>query len=154
MQELFAALPALIETHGDIVEVRRSLIFAVWRRIAGEELSARTEPVDLDDRRLIVAVADEMWRRHLGSLSAELIFKLNAAIGHAEVRFIEFRVDTSVIGPKGPTSALEKRLATEALNEVGDDLRREASVISDEDVRQQFLLAAGSCLVRKKRNNL
>jgi len=97
MEALFRALPKLLKEFEDTEEVREAVVFAAWRRIAGESLSEHTVPFRLFNKHFIIAVADKMWKRHLETLSGQMIFKLNSALGQAIVTFIEFRVDEETL---------------------------------------------------------
>ncbi|MGI9036434.1 MAG: DUF721 domain-containing protein [Pyrinomonadaceae bacterium] len=155
MNELFRALPALLNEMGDNENVREAVIFAAWRRIAGEGLRGRAVPFRLYQKRLTVAVESETWRRHLETLSGQMIFKINSALGSALVTFIEFRVEEGTI----QTERLKNRksrmsddeLREIALEQVTPNLRRAADAIKDDNLRYQFLLAAGSSLARRKK---
>jgi len=153
MQDLFRALPKLLKEFEDTEEVREAIVFAAWRRIAGESLSGHTVPFRLFNKHLIVAVADKMWKRHLETLSGQMIFKLNSVLGQAIVTFIEFRVEEEMLAverAKHQTTQLtDEQLEEIALEEVTPKLRHSADAIKDDNLRYQFLLAAGSCLARK-----
>ena len=155
MQELFRALPKLLKEFEDTEEVREAVVFAAWRKIAGESLSEHTVPFRLMKKHLIVAVADKMWKRHLESLSGQMIFKLNSVLGQAIVTFIEFRIEAETLAAE--RAAHRKSQLTDeqhreiALDEITPKLRHSADAIKDDNLRYQFLLAAGSCLARKKR---
>lgn len=155
MNELFRALPALLDEMGDNEKVREAVIFAAWRRIAGEGLRLQAVPYRLYQKHLTVAVESEMWRRHLESLSGQMIFKINSALGSALVTFIEFRVNEEAIRQersKDQKSAMtDAELHEIALEQVTPKLRRAADAIKDDNLRYQFLLAAGSALAQKKK---
>lgn len=154
MEDLFRALPKLLKEFENTEEVREAVVFAAWRRIAGESLSGHTIPFRLFKKHLIVAVADKTWKRHLETLSGQMIFKLNSVLGQAIVTFIEFRVEEAML--EAERAKHRKNLLTDeqlreiALNEVTPKLRHSADAITDDNLRYQFLLAAGSCLARKK----
>ena len=155
MNELFRALPALLKEFDDNETVREAVTFAAWRKIAGESLRQHAVPFHLSQKRLIIAVKSETWRKHLEHLSGQMIFKLNSALGQAVVTFIEFRVDEKAV-EKENFKKTENMLSPEeleeiALEEVTPKMRRSADAIKDDNLRYQFLLAAGSCLARKKR---
>ena len=155
MNELFRALPALLQQFDENESVREAVTFAAWRRIAGESLRPHAIPLRLYQKHLIVAVSSETWKKHLEHLSGQMIFKLNSALGRAVVTFIEFRVDEQTIEEeraKNRTTRLsEAELEEIALEEVTPKMRRAADAIKDDHLRYQFLLAAGSCLARKKK---
>ena len=155
MQNLFRALPALLKEFNENETVREAVVFAAWRNIAGESLRENAVPFRLYKKHLIIAVAHETWKRHLERLSGEMIFKLNSALGSAVVTFIEFRVDEKTVAQergknKNPVIS-EDEIREIALDEVTPNLRFAADAIEDDNLRYQFLLAAGSCLARKKR---
>lgn len=155
MQDLFRALPKLLKEFEDTEEVREAVTFAAWRRIAGESLSEHTVPFRLFNKHLIIAVADKMWKRHLESLSGQMIFKLNSILGQPVVTFIEFRIEAETLEAERAKHHRQKLSDAEleeiALDEVTPKLRRSADAIADDNLRYQFLLAAGSCLARKTR---
>jgi hypothetical protein len=154
MQELFRTLPTILKEAGDSVEVREASVMAVWRKIAGEQLLENAVPFRLFNRALIVAVPDETWKCHLESLSGQMLFKLNAMLGQALVTFIEFRIDRQTIAAereKRRRELFDKEHQEEiALDNVPVSVRAAADAIEDYELRYQFLLAAGSCLARKK----
>lgn len=154
MEDLFRALPALLKEFDDNDDLREAVAFAAWRRIAGESLREHAVAFRLYKKHLIVAVTSETWKRHLERLSGEMIFKINSVLGAAVVTFIEFRVDEKTVLEErrkagGPVLSAEEQEET-ALEEVSPHLRFSAAAIEDDELRYQFLLAAGSCLARKK----
>jgi len=155
MEALFRQLPKLLKEFEDTEEVREAVVFAAWRRIAGEGLSEHTVPFRLFNKHLIIAVADKMWKRHLETLSGQMIFKLNSALGQAIVTFIEFRVDEATLAAERAkyhkSQMTDEEQREIALEEVTPKLRRSADAIKDDNLRYQFLLAAGSCLARKEK---
>lgn len=155
MEDLFRALPKLLKEFENTDEVREAVVFAAWRKIAGESLSEHTVAFRLFNKHLIIAVADKMWKRHLESLSGQMIFKLNSVLGQAIVTFIEFRIDEETVEAERAkhrkTLISDEQQREIALEEVTPKLRRSADAIKDDNLRYQFLLAAGSCLARKKR---
>ena len=154
MNELFRALPALLKQFDENESVREAVTFAAWRRIAGESLSPHAIPLRLHLKHLTIAVSSEMWKKHLQSLSGQMIFKINSVLGQAVVTFIEFRVDEKTIeaarAKNKITTLSDEELKEIALGEITPKMRRAADAIKDDNLRYQFLLAAGSCLARKK----
>ncbi len=155
MNELFRALPALLKQFDENEEVREAVTFAAWRRIAGESLSPHAIPLRLHLKHLTIAVSSDTWKKHLQSLSGPMIFKINSVLGQAVVTFIEFRVDEKTIetarAKNKITTLSDEELEEIALNEVTPKMCRAADAIKDDNLRYQFLLAAGSCLARKKK---
>jgi hypothetical protein len=155
MEDLFRALPALLKEFDENETVREAVIFAVWRRIAGESLREHTVPIRLFQKHLIIAVGSATWKKHLEHLSGQMIFKLNSALKQAAVTFIEFRVDEETIlqerAKNRKSTMSDEELAEIALEEVTPNLRHSADAIKDDNLRYQFLLAAGGCLARRKK---
>ena len=146
MQDVFSTLPKMLKDVEGSEALREAFVFAVWKRIAGEALSAQTSPLELRGTRLKVAVSDKTWQRHLQDLSSQMLFKLNAAAGTRTVEFIEFVIDANTV--------TQNRCRSTALqNEapVPDDLKAAAGSIVDEGLRREFLAAAGNCLARMER---
>jgi hypothetical protein len=155
MEDLFRALPKLLREFDDTDEIREAVALAAWRRVAGQSLCEHAVPFRLFNKHLIVAVANPTWKKHLEHLSGQMIFKLNSMLGQAVVTFIEFRVDEETVleeraKNKIPTISSEEQEEI-ALEEVTPKLRGAADAIKDDNLRYQFLLAAGSCLARKKK---
>jgi hypothetical protein len=148
-------LPALLKEFDENEAVREAVVFAVWRKVAGESLRGHAVPLRLFQKHLIIAVTSATWKKHLESLSGQMIFKLNSALQQAAVTFIEFRVDEPTVlqeRAKHLKSTLTDAEHEEiALEEVTPKLRHSADAIKDDNLRYQFLLAAGSCLARKKK---
>jgi hypothetical protein len=155
MNELFRALPALLKELNDNEDVREAVVFAAWRKIAGDGLREKAVPFRLYQKRLMVAVESEMWKRHLESLSGQMIFKINSALSQALVTFIEFRVDEETIqAERAKTNRNmidDETMREAALEQVTPKLRGAADAIKDDNLRYQFLLAAGSALAQKER---
>ena len=155
MNELFRLLPNLLKEFEDNQKVREAVIFAAWRKIAGESLAEHAVPFQLSKKHLTVAVANERWAKYLKDLSGQMIFKLNSALSQAAVTFIDFQVNDEFVQAereKRRTKTFdEDELRELALNQVSPKLRSKADAIKDDDLRYQFLLAAGSCLARKEK---
>lgn len=153
MNELFPTLPKLLKEFDDNEELREAVVFAAWRRIAGEALQKHAVPFRLHNKHLIVAVRDKMWKRHLEMLSGQMIFKLNSVLSQAAVTFIEFRIDEATLAQQikksRGTDLSDEELEEIALDKITAKLRSSAGAIKDDNLRYQFLLAAGSCLSRR-----
>jgi len=147
MEALFRALPALLEALPDNEIVREAVVFAAWRKSAGEQLEQHTAPVSLVENRLTVAVADRSWQRNLASLSSQMIFKINAVLGSAVVTYIDFITDAERFDNSNAQPS--ERDVGDSLAQVTPDLLRSAGAITDEKLRREFLAAAAGCLSRK-----
>ena len=155
MEELLRALPALLNELDENEAVREAVVMAVWRKIAGNSLRDHAVPFRLYKNHLIVAVTSEMWKKHLESLSSQMIFKVNSMLKQPAVKFIEFRVDEKTVrqhrAANKKTGVSQTEFEETALDEVSAKLRRSADAIEDDNLRYNFLLAAGGCLSRKKK---
>jgi hypothetical protein len=157
MEDLFRTLPKLLKEIDDSDAVREAVVFAAWRRVAGKSLCEHSVPFRLFEKHLVVAVKDKMWKRHLEKeLAGQMIFKLNSILGQPAVTFIEFRVDEeTVLREAKQTRKInlsDEELKKIALEELSPNLRFHADAIKDDNLRYQFLLAAGSSLAKKKRD--
>jgi hypothetical protein len=150
MQELFQALPDILERLGSDEAAFSAFVFAAWRRVAGEQLRQRTEPVDFAQKRLTLAVENEMWRRHLQDLSGGMLYSLNSLLGQGTVKFIDFRIDPAAVDAASQTGS---RMAKHAVGtqELTPELRKAANAIADDGLRESFLGAAAAYLARQKR---
>ncbi|HTK39078.1 MAG TPA: DUF721 domain-containing protein [Pyrinomonadaceae bacterium] len=149
MEALFRALPALLEALPDNETVREAVVFAAWRKSAGEQLAEHTCPVEFAENRLAVAVPDRSWQKNLASLSGQMIFRINSVLGSAVVTYIEFVVDANKIqvATVDPSNYGDGNL----LAQLTPELIHSASTITDEKLRKDFLAAAAGCLARKER---
>lgn len=151
MLDLFRTLPRVLHDVEDIDEIREAIVFAAWRRIAGESLGEHAVPLGLEKTTLIVAVSSMTWQRHLEDLCGQMVFKLNAALGAPMVTFVELRVDeAAVTANRSSTGADEEELRRRAEGEISPELRAAAEKIEDPELRSKFLLAASNCLVRRQ----
>ena len=92
MEPLFNSIPAVLKNLVPNAEADTAIVFAAWKRCSGESLSARTTPIMFSENRLVIAVADKTWERHLEILSPQMLVKLNDYLGSGTVKFIEFQV--------------------------------------------------------------
>lgn len=146
----------MLRREGKDEELSEAVVFAAWRRVVGENLREHAVAFRLYRKTLIVAVADETWKKHLENLSGQMLFKLNAELGKvATVTFIEFRIDEKTVDEerdrlyREQTSKLERERI--AMKNVPQSVLDAAEKIKNESLRRNFLLAAGSCLARKAR---
>ena len=92
MERLFGAIPAILKDLGAPDSAIEALVIAAWKQAAGDLLATRTKAVEYSENRLVVAVEDATWQRHLEDLAPQLLAKLNAAAGQGVVKFLEFRI--------------------------------------------------------------
>jgi hypothetical protein len=146
MESLIKTLPAIMKAAGDAPEVAAAACFAAWKQVAGEGLRGNAVPLSLNDRTLVVAVADAAWRRQMQSLSGQLLFRLNSLLGQPVITFLEFCENPQAIAQA--RLELSKVTETHATAPVPVELVEAAAEIHDTDLRRAFLGAASSCIRR------
>jgi hypothetical protein len=145
MNQLIKSLPGVLRAAHNSPEVAEAAAIAAWKHAAGEGLKDRAVPLKLEDRKLLVAVADAIWQKQLHSMRAHLLFRMNSTLGQPIVGEIEF-----VIDPKLATRVEEQKPANEPLdNEVPLELWSAANAIHDKELRRSFLKAAMVSLKRR-----
>ena len=92
MEQLFGSIQAVVKNLEPNEKVSESVVFAAWKQAAGESLSARASAVEVRDRRLVVTVEDDTWRKSLEGLAPQLLAKMNSLLGPGALSFIEFHV--------------------------------------------------------------
>lgn len=149
MEQVFGAIPSVLNGLASNDDVDEAVVFAAWKRCAGELLNDRTAAIEFFENRLIVAVTDMTWQRHLEDLSPQMLYKINSSLGDGTVRFIEFRIDEKVVNAarEHKTESIES-----VAPEVSQSLINAAEAISDESLRKQFLSAAAEYLERQKQD--
>lgn len=153
MEQLYGAIPTVLRGLGTNDAVGEVVVFSAWKRCAGELLRQRTVPVDFFENRLIVAVADETWARHLEDLSPHMLVRLNAALGQGTVKFIEFRINGAAVYAAREVK-VSSAIAENASIEFSPSLAAAAEAIADENLREQFLSAANSYLAKQNEPDL
>ena len=154
MEELIRLLPNVLRAADNAQEVLEAAAMAAWRRVAGEGLREHAVPFRLYEKTLIVAVADANWRKQLEGMSRKLLFRINSMLGQAVVTYIEFRVDPQTVGKLRDTiyrQEAEREDQEQRAMDSATELFAAAENIKDENLRRKFLLAAGSCLERRRR---
>ena len=150
MERLFASIPGALNALGHNAKIDEAMVFAAWRSCAGEMLNERTAAIEFFENRLVVAVTDKTWRRHLEELSPQMLAKLNGRLEQGTVRFIEFVIDAEAVNRVSGIADLEDNIDRSGLS---PDITRAADSISDEHLREQFIDAAAAYLAKQDRNN-
>ncbi|HEY6232639.1 MAG TPA: DUF721 domain-containing protein [Pyrinomonadaceae bacterium] len=147
MNRLIDSLPAILKASGGGEEIAEAACLAAWKHAVGEALSSHAVPVQLRQQTLIVAVADNIWKRQLEQMCGQLLFRLNSVLGQSLVELIELRIDpTTVDRARAAQTASSRRAPVDY--SVPPDLLRAAAAIEDAELRRVFLGAAGSCVKR------
>ena len=149
MDDLIRALPSILRAAGEAEEVWEAAAMAAWRACAGERLRGCAVPFRLYRRTLVVAVPDHTWQKQLEAMSGQLLFRLNSLLGQALVTYLEFRIDpqsVQTVRAKMSREANASAIQSDDVLTKAQELSDAAAAIKDENLRQRFLLAAGSCL--------
>jgi hypothetical protein len=150
MERLINTLPAILKASGAPDEVAEAACISAWKHAVGEGLSSHAVPVQLQNSTLVVAVADNIWKRQLEQMRGQLLFRLNSVLGQALVKSIELRVDPIKIETARAKPASTNK--DKELNyEVPAELLSAAAAIEDADLRRAFLGAATSCVKRREK---
>lgn len=156
MDQLINSLPALLQAAGDTQEIREIAAVVAWNHVAGAGLRQQTAPIGLQQQRLVVAVADHIWKTQLAKMSKQLLFRLNSLLGSGVVTFIDFQVDARAI-----QSAQDRRQAAQNVRlkparemVIPFELVSAAAAIHDSKLRKAFLGAAMSCARRMERDEI
>lgn len=148
MEQIFSAIPTVLQGIESPAEVDKAIVFAAWCRCSGELIRERTVPVEFVRNRLTIAVQDKTWRRHLEDLSSQMLVLMNGVLGQGTVKFIEFSIDESAVNAVRKTSN-EPNVDEESCPDVAPSLRHAANAIADDDLRNQFLSSAASYLAKQ-----
>ena len=145
LTDLLMLVPQMLRHAGDSDEAREQAVFAAWLVAVGRPIRKVTAPVRLERKTLIVAVPDATWRTQLMRMRGQALFKLNSLLGAPLVTAIEYVVNPDVIVHETEVPHEVKFTAPE---EQALPLREQADRISDPEIRETFLRAAGKCLER------
>lgn len=148
MNNLFQALPAILRQSGADEQVREQMVFAVWRKVAGEAVAQASAPVRLNHQTLRIAVLDQSWKTQLEKIGPEYLARINRLLGGQVVTFIEFQVDRAAVRQAHPDEP--PAFAFQHTDEIMNELQAAAEKIKDEDLREAFLHAAARSLERKE----
>lgn len=139
----------MLRAAGNAEEVAQAAAIAAWKHAAGDGLKDHAVPVRLEERTLIVAVADRIWQKQLHAMRGQMTFRVNSILGQPIVGAIEFVIDPAL----APTRPEAPESADELLdNEVPLELWSAANAIHDQELRRSFLKTATAALKRKTSN--
>jgi hypothetical protein len=151
MEQLIKTLPAIIAAAADSHEVVEAAAIAAWKHVAGDLLSKRTVATSLDNKILVVAVADAVWKKQLAPMTPQLLFRLNSILGKSLVNRIEFRVDANLLQRADKVKADVAEELNE--NDVSLEIWSAANAIKDKQLRKAFLTAATLNIRRTERQS-
>jgi hypothetical protein len=146
MNQLIKSLPTVLRAASDSAEVAEAAAIAAWKHAAGDGLKEHAVPLKLENRTLIVAVADPIWKKQLTSMRGQMLFRVNSILGQPLVSALDFVVDPKLVKPRVEQPAQEESLD----NEVPLELWSAANAIHDKELRKSFLKTALVSLKRKR----
>jgi Dna[CI] antecedent, DciA len=145
MEQLIKSLPFILRAGTGAPEVTEAACFAGWKYAIGEGLRDHAVALHLRDRTLIVAVRDSVWQKQMQKMIRPLLFRVNAALGQSLINSIELKI---------APDALPKKRAQHQTKRHGETLPEElisaANQIADPELRDLFLGAVESCLLRSE----
>lgn len=153
MEQLIRALPALLKASGASEGIAEAACIAAWKHAVGEGLNSNAVPLQFQNRTLVVAVADALWKKQLEQMRAQLISRLNLVLGQSLVKSIELRINPDKIQEQRAKQAKVER-GPEADYKVPAELLTAAAGIQDAALRRAFLGAAASCVKRLEQSKI
>lgn len=67
-------------------------VFDLWPQAVGEAIAGNTQPAGIKNRLLVVNVNSSVWIHELRFLKADIIKKINAALGKTALEDIRLRI--------------------------------------------------------------
>ena len=153
MNRLIDTLPAILKASGGGEVIAEAACLAAWKHAVGEALSSHAVPLQLQQQTLIVAVADNIWKKQLELMRGQLLFRLNSVLGQSLVKLIELRIDPKTVETARAALAGSSKRAP-ADYSVPADLLTAAAGIDDAELRRAFLGAATSCVNRLEKSDI
>lgn len=138
-------LPKILAGAGENADLNEIAAKIAWRRVSGEGLRDHAVPTRLQEKTLIVSVADAVWQKQLQTMSAELIFRINKLLRRNVVDRIEFRIAPRALGraeAKGSSPRVREPLPNAVVSS--------AAEIQDAELRERFMRAASNCIERRE----
>ena len=91
-QPIGAALDAVMKGLGAPEASGVHLVFDRWSEVVGDSLAARTQPLRIDGKRLLLAVDEPAIATHVRFLQTQLLARLEELLGPDRVTAIDLRV--------------------------------------------------------------
>jgi predicted nucleic acid-binding Zn ribbon protein len=90
-QALGLAIERLLDAEGWSQAAATGSVFGRWAQIVGADLAGHTKPESLRDGELTVIADSTAWATQVRLLSAQLVHRLNAELGHGTVLRVKVR---------------------------------------------------------------
>lgn len=144
MLDLSRLMPKLLRAPGGNPELAVKL---AWSLAAGVGLRRHAVAVSWRERVLTVAVADALWQKQLEHMRGELLYRVNKCLGQKLVDTLAFQINPREVSAAQPATVVEEPKAAPA--HLPDELLFAANSITDQDLRERFVRAAGNCISRR-----
>jgi predicted nucleic acid-binding Zn ribbon protein len=95
-QALGLAIERLLDVEGWSQAAATGSVFGRWAQIVGTDLAGHTKPESLRDGELTVIADSTAWATQVRLLSAQLVHRLNAELGHGTVLRVKVRGPVTV----------------------------------------------------------
>ncbi|NKY85465.1 DUF721 family protein [Nocardia veterana] len=96
--QLLATLAgSLAKSRGWSGKVAEGMVFGRWAAVVGDDIAAHADPVSLTDGVLSIQAESTAWATQLRLLQAQLLAKINAAVGQGVVTSLK------ISGPAAPS---------------------------------------------------
>lgn len=155
MYKLIKTLPAILKVSEASEEVAEAACIAGWRHAVGEGLNSHAVPIQLQGQKLVVVVADNIWKNQLEQMCGQLLFRLNSVLGQPLVKSIDLRVDPKTLASiRGREASKGTDSARAPDYKVPAELLSAAAGIEDVELRRAFLGAATSCIRRLEESEI
>jgi len=151
MDNLIKTFPAILKAAGASEEVVEAACIAAWKYIVGEGLSNHAVATELESKKLVVIVEDNIWQRQLEQMRGQLLFRLSSVLGQPLVKSIELRIDPRTLAKGRGSSEGSKKERPDY--KIPEELVIAAAGIEDVKLRRAFLGAATSCVRRIEKSS-
>jgi hypothetical protein len=150
MIDVARLLPKLLNATGGNPEMAEIAAKLAWARAAGEGLRRHAIPFRLFRKTLVVSVADNIWQKQLQSMNRELLGRINRLLGREVIDTIEFRIDPVTVERARAENPIPVSSRDRIPGPIPTELLSAAGEISDPDLRDRFMRAAGNCIARRE----
>jgi predicted nucleic acid-binding Zn ribbon protein len=96
-QLLATVAGALAKSRGWSGKVAEGMVFGRWPSVVGEDIATHATPISLTDGVLSIQAESTAWATQLRMLQAQLLAKINAAVGQGVVKTLK------ISGPAAPS---------------------------------------------------
>jgi hypothetical protein len=145
MIDVALLLPKILAGAGENADLSEITAKIAWRRVSGEGLRDHAIPTRLQEKTLLVSVADAVWQKQLQPMSAELVFRINKLLQRNVVERIEFRIDPRALG----RATAKHRSSSRVREPLPSTVVSSAAEIQDSELRERFMRAAENCISRR-----